>query len=1229
MKMYSKENSLFNSVCFKTIITNIHKYNQNNKKTTLSKNYNPTSKNFNCFLKNYDIEKSFDNFDLKSKVYLIILFYFYESISFNKYNEIYNYFCIIQTCFYKKIKEGDSEYVELYEKEKIQDFIKKINLLFFKYKENNSINKKLYESTAKEFKKYINKLNIKIYDISQVSLFLVIKLFYSQLIIKKNEWYLINIDKNNNVFDFFSKKLNFRKFEYSDFFDIYIYLSEENEPIFDKIIKISDICYTKIDVNKKTFLEYLNNVIKCIYNFNLSNKKESNEKFILKGLDSFLKIYIKDYDKNLLYEFDDKWKLYLIILYYFNISDSYSNFDDVYKYFYFTQIFFYEQKMLNDVCYAKLRPKEKVIIYINEVILFLSKVDNNNNNTQNHVIYITSTKEFTDYIYKSKFNMLKISSMNFILIAILFHARLMIENDIYIIIDFNNINLFFSFFQQSHPNEFICPPNFFDDMYHDYIFDKIKQISKTILNNKDNDKEKTFIKNLNNIKNKIEKEENNNYHKIEEKTKNKDNEKTIVQNFAITEIKHKNKIKNNIDNINNNLKKSIVKNDSSFDSNILREIKTSTIDNAIKKNDEKNDENVNFSLEYSWENNPKNNIIFDNQNFLEEIKNVIKKIICYNSKRNNNENNYFLPKFEEFNNFLKSYNIENICKFELMSQFYIIILFYIYLSIIYDCNIYNDLIIIQKIFIYQQIIKDEKRFIKLFEKDILFKNIDDMTDFLYQRKEEPNEKYLKFFNAIKITEFNDFLKKRKIDIYNINIKLGCLFDIIVLFYVKLIISNFDCWPYLCIHERFNPEDYLSGKYCLKYNEIKPLKDQNFFVITQENKDNINQLKNMVNKNIKNHEVKKKVNKNENNVHNLKENKKKNESMTNSIRDENNEKNNKHEVEQNDNKNNNNGNRKLNVSFDSKERKKKTESQNNINNNISNIEMGGPKTIYKKNQEIKSDSNILNEKDKNEINENKKLNNESSNIEEFLYGESIIKNNIKIKNLNSEQTKLKDNCKNIANDKKNFFNSNISEIIDKNSEQNNNLNENKSESEIINIINTEKKNGENYEATPIENNVNERNQKLNEVESDNFNEISQININNNISDITEKHKNNLEEFFGENFNSSLEKHNNVKKIKNSKTTDYTNENTKQTSKKLTDKKIKFRLIKTYNNKFFLKKKIIILDYFNNFEIINYISQKILFFLKFINNMKKALNIFYLECLYIFYILIIWKKIWFTQ
>ena len=78
-----------------------------------------------------------------------------------------------------------------------------------------------------------------------------------------------------------------------------------------------------------------------------------------------------------------------------------------------------------------------------------------------------------------------------------------------------------------------------------------------------------------------------------------------------------------------------------------------------------------------------------------------------------------------------------------------------------------------------------------------------------------------------------------------------------MFYVKLIISNFDCWPYLCIHERFNPEDYLSGKYCLKYNEIKPLKDQNFFVITQENKDNINQLKNMVNKNIKNHEVKKK------------------------------------------------------------------------------------------------------------------------------------------------------------------------------------------------------------------------------------------------------------------------------------------------------------------------------------------------------------------------------------
>ena len=64
--------------------------------------------------------------------------------------------------------------------------------------------------------------------------------------------------------------------------------------------------------------------------------------------------------------------------------------------------------------------------------------------------------------------------------------------------------------------------------------------------------------------------------------------------------------------------------------------------------------------------------------------------------------------------------------------------------------------------------------------------------------------------------------------------------------------------------------------------------------------------------------------------------------------------------------------------------------------------------------------------------------------------------------------------------KNFFNSNISEIIDKNSDQNNNINENKSESGISNIIkNIEKKIGENYEATPIENNDNnEINQKLN-------------------------------------------------------------------------------------------------------------------------------------------------------
>ena len=108
-----------------------------------------------------------------------------------------------------------------------------------------------------------------------------------------------------------------------------------------------------------------------------------------------------------------------------------------------------------------------------------------------------------------------------------------------------------------------------------------------------------------------------------------------------------------------------------------------------------------------------------------------------------------------------------------MSQFYIIILFYLCLSIENNCNIYNDLITIQKIFIYQQIIKDEKCFIRLFEKDILNKNIDDITDLLCQRKNKPNKKCLNFFKAIKIKEFTNFFENRKIDISDIiNINLG-------------------------------------------------------------------------------------------------------------------------------------------------------------------------------------------------------------------------------------------------------------------------------------------------------------------------------------------------------------------------------------------------------------------------------------------------------------------------
>lgn len=97
--------------------------------------------------------------------------------------------------------------------------------------------------------------------------------------------------------------------------------------------------------------------------------------------------------------------------------------------------------------------------------------------------------------------------MNFVLITILFHVRLMIENDIYILIDFINLTTIFSFFQKSNPNEFICPSNFFDNTYeNDYIFNKIHEIAKNnVLNNEENDKEKTFIKNIFNIENKTEK----------------------------------------------------------------------------------------------------------------------------------------------------------------------------------------------------------------------------------------------------------------------------------------------------------------------------------------------------------------------------------------------------------------------------------------------------------------------------------------------------------------------------------------------------------------------------------------------------------------------------------------------------------------------------------------------------------------------------------------------------
>ena len=144
---------------FDMIINRLKKYNQSNISNEEKMKYYSESEYLTTFCSIYKID--IDTFHSKAQLYIMILFYLYLSKIYGVFNNLYYYLCDIQTCFYSKIRKGNSYHVKLKNKDDLLKMINKIiYIILQKQKHEKRSSGSLYDISIKEFHEFLNKNGI-------------------------------------------------------------------------------------------------------------------------------------------------------------------------------------------------------------------------------------------------------------------------------------------------------------------------------------------------------------------------------------------------------------------------------------------------------------------------------------------------------------------------------------------------------------------------------------------------------------------------------------------------------------------------------------------------------------------------------------------------------------------------------------------------------------------------------------------------------------------------------------------------------------------------------------------------------------------------------------------------------------------------------------------------------------------------------------------------------------
>ena len=660
---------------FKKNIAAIQAYNEKIKQKEKLKYY----KKFDLFKNFCNIFKiEIDNFDLKSQLCTMILFYLYLSNS--HCSELYEHIHDIQAIFYKienKNAKLKNKNILIENINKIISILSKKNFWSIFSKEDNFL-EILYNNSIEDFISFLkkNKVEKKLFcSIEKYKALLIIILFYQKILLEKHTWYIIDVRIINTI-EFYEDNTNeficdksFYSINNITFINeikksltdekkhkIYIKNKKYEEEKKKEIIKINEnknIKIKKKEVNehiknentnkidlhisdkksKSKFQENIQIISKKIYDYNLKliDKAKCSEYYFPKcrEFNDFLKT-MKDFKY-----IDIKSQLYLIILFYLDIDDKYKT--GIYNTIMNIQkILFYKKKELKDKCLLILNEKYILHNVIKDMVNEILKKKYENDAKSIYICDSVVIKEFDIFLEENNTNREKLKNYDkqkVLAIVIFFYSYLMITKYNWCFIYINeNVDVIENLYGKNGniSTEYRIKKTFFNIDKNDADVFFLVFLFKKYLNeiNKENK----------NIKEKLIKNKNSNKIKQSEENENINNENDIIN--EIIEQKEENKDINNLN--------------EKYEENIYEMNEVSKEHENINKIEKINNGNdiINEIIEKKEE----NNIINENIKNYEDGNDIINEII--EKKEENNIINENIKNYEEENNNFSNFDLE-------------------------------------------------------------------------------------------------------------------------------------------------------------------------------------------------------------------------------------------------------------------------------------------------------------------------------------------------------------------------------------------------------------------------------------------------------------------------------------------------------------------------------------------------------------------------------------------